>query len=122
MVYLSIPPNIIISLGETWPSGWVLNSLNKTTNFDAVIDGNKVTKAKPDPEVFLLGAQEIGIPPAACIVFEDAEAGLQAARRAGMYAAGIGRAQGLPSAHIVFPGLRAVNLDELFRFQAKWGK
>lgn len=94
----------------------ILKCLEIEHLFDAVIDGNKVTKAKPDPEVFLLGAQAVGIPATACIVFEDAEAGLQAARTAGMYAVGIGRAQGLPSADIVFPGLHTVNLAELFQF------
>ena len=94
----------------------ILKNLEITRLFDAIIDGNKVSKAKPDPEVFLLGAQAIGAPPAACIVFEDAEAGLQAARTAGMYAVGIGRAEELPSADIVFPGLHAVNVAELFQF------
>jgi beta-phosphoglucomutase len=94
----------------------ILKNLEIEHFFDAVIDGNKVTNAKPDPEVFLLGAQEIGVPANACIVFEDAEAGLQAARAAGMYAVGIGRAEELPSAEIVFPGLHAVNVNELFDF------
>lgn len=94
----------------------ILKNLEIEHLFDAVIDGNKVTKAKPDPEVFLLGARELGVPVAACVVFEDAEAGLQAARTAGMYAVGIGRAEDLPSADIVFPGLHAVNVDELFQF------
>jgi beta-phosphoglucomutase len=94
----------------------ILKNLEIEYLFDAVIDGNKVSKAKPDPEVFLLGAQEIGVPAAACIVFEDAEAGLQAARAAGMFAVGIGRAEELPSADIVFPGLHAVNVNELFDY------
>jgi len=94
----------------------ILKNLGIEHLFDAVIDGNKVTKAKPDPEVFVLGAQQLGIPTAACVVFEDAEAGLQAARKAGMYAVGIGHSQELPSADIVFPGLHAVNLSNLFQF------
>ena len=92
----------------------ILKSLEIEHLFDAVIDGNKVTKAKPDPEVFLLGAQEMGLPASACVVFEDAEAGLQAAWVAGMYAVGIGHPHELPSANIVFPGLHAVNLEALF--------
>jgi beta-phosphoglucomutase len=63
-----------------------------------------------------LGAQQLGMPTAACVVFEDAEAGLQAARNAGMYAVGIGDPQDLPSADIVLPGLHAVKLDDLFQF------
>ena len=94
----------------------ILKNLEIEHLFDAVIDGNRVAKAKPDPEVFLLGAQELGVPATACIVFEDAEAGLQAARIAGMLAVGIGQTQDLPSADIVFPGLYAVQLDDLFQF------
>lgn len=94
----------------------ILKKLGIDSLFDAVIDGNKVTKAKPDPEVFLLGAQELGMPATACVVFEDAEAGLQAARKAGMYAVGIGHPHELPSADIVFPGLHAVKMSDLFQF------
>ena len=57
----------------------------------------------------------VGMPATACAVFEDAEAGLQAARRAGMYAVGIGHRKELPSADIVFPGLHAVKLGDLFQ-------
>ena len=93
----------------------ILKRLEIEYLFDAIIDGNKATKAKPDPEVFLLGAQEVNVFPTACIVFEDAEAGLQAAHKAGMYAVGIGHTQDLPSADIVFPGLHAVKLGALFQ-------
>lgn len=47
--------------------------------FDAVVDGSDVSRAKPDPEVFLLAAQRLGVPPAGCVVFEDAAAGIEAA-------------------------------------------
>ena len=82
--------------------------------FDAVIDGNRTSMAKPDPEVFLLGAQELGMEPAGCVVFEDAEAGLQAARAAGMYAVGIGKADVLKSADCVVAGLHAFPVETLF--------
>ena len=65
---------------------------------DAIVDGTKVTRAKPDPEVFLLGASFLQLPPAACIVFEDAVAGVEAAHNAGMKAVGIGTLQTLPKA------------------------
>ena len=58
--------------------------------FDAIIDGNDVTKAKPDPEVFLLGAKNVNANPNDCIVFEDSVAGIQAANIAGMISIGIG--------------------------------
>ena len=51
--------------------------------FDALVDGNSVSKAKPDPEVFLKGAEMLGLDPKDCVVFEDSQAGIEAARRAG---------------------------------------
>lgn len=60
--------------------------------FDAISDGNNITKSKPDPEVFLKAAEYLGLPPKACMVVEDAEAGIEAAKKGGMYAAGIGEA------------------------------
>lgn len=92
----------------------ILSNLGITSLFDAVIDGNKATKAKPDPEVFLLGARELGVRPEACVVFEDAEAGLQAAKAAGMYAVGVGRADVLKSADDVIGGLANFAVDRLF--------
>jgi beta-phosphoglucomutase len=73
--------------------------------FDAVIDGAKIQQAKPDPEVFLVAAQELGMPPASCVVFEDAEAGIEAAHRAGMGAVGIGEPAVLMDADVVVQGL-----------------
>ena len=92
----------------------ILRNLKIENLFDAVIDGNKMSKAKPDPEVFLLGARELGVRPDQCVVFEDAEAGLQAAKAAGMYAVGIGRADVLKSADVVVAGLHAFVDDTLF--------
>ncbi|WP_313561323.1 beta-phosphoglucomutase [Ruminiclostridium cellobioparum] len=83
----------------------ILENLGITNLFDAVIDGNKVSKAKPDPEVFLLGAKELGLKAADCIVYEDAEAGIEAARRAGMGTVGIGSRDILKEADMVVNGL-----------------
>jgi beta-phosphoglucomutase len=58
--------------------------------FDAIVDGNTIEKAKPNPEVFLKGAQQLGIATSACVVFEDALSGVQAAKSAGMYCIGVG--------------------------------
>jgi beta-phosphoglucomutase len=92
----------------------IIHSLNIVDLFDAVIDGNKTSKAKPDPEVFLLGAQELGVDPTDCVVFEDAETGLQAAKTAGMYAVGIGKADVLKSADYVVDGLCNFDMNMLF--------
>jgi beta-phosphoglucomutase len=86
----------------------ILKNLGILALFDVVIDGNKVSKSKPDPQVFLLGAQGLGVPPAACVVYEDAAAGVEAAKAGGMYAVGIGHVENLPLADIVVPGLYAL--------------
>ena len=83
----------------------IINRLKIKPYFDAIIDGTKVTKAKPDPEVFLKGAEEMGLKPEECIVFEDARAGIEAAKNGGFKAVGIGQADILNQADIVFPGL-----------------
>lgn len=64
--------------------------------FDAISDGSNITRSKPDPEVFLKAAQFLGLPPASCAVVEDAPAGIQAAKAAGMLAVGIGEAARFP--------------------------
>lgn len=76
--------------------------------FDAVIDGNRVTKAKPDPQVFLLAAEELGLPPRDCVVFEDAEAGIEAAKSAGMRCVAIGSRDTLSGADAYSTGLNGI--------------
>lgn len=81
--------------------------------FDALIDGNKVTKSKPDPEVFLKGAEELGVAPAECIVFEDAQAGVEAAKSGGMFAVGVGEVEILKEADVVIPSFTGISIDTL---------
>jgi beta-phosphoglucomutase len=83
----------------------ILERVGIMSLFDVVIDGAKVKQAKPNPEVFLRAARELDIPPASCIVFEDAEAGIEAALRAGMGAVGIGKPIALKDADMVMAGL-----------------
>ena len=61
----------------------ILERLAITSFFDAIIDGNDVQNSKPDPEVFLKGAEAVGVAPSNCVVFEDAQAGIAAAQAAG---------------------------------------
>lgn len=91
----------------------ILSRLKLADYFDAIIDGNKVSKAKPDPEVFLLAAQELGLPPENCVVFEDAKAGIEAAKRAGMRCVGVGTSPELSGADVIIPGFLNVGLDIL---------
>jgi beta-phosphoglucomutase len=98
-----------IALGSASKNaGMILDNLGIRSLFDAVIDGTMVSKSKPDPEVFLLGAEAVGVEPAACVVYEDAAAGIEAAKAAGMSAVGIGLAENLPRADLVVPGLYAL--------------
>lgn len=64
--------------------------------FDAVSDGNNVTRSKPDPEVFLKAAEYLGLQPADCLIVEDAEAGIEAGVAGGFRTAGLGEASGYP--------------------------
>jgi len=91
----------------------ILNKINLAGLFDAIIDGNHVSKPKPDPEVFLKGAEAVGVPPANCVVFEDAIAGIEAAINGGMKAVGIGSPQVLTKANLVVSGLDKMNLEKL---------
>lgn len=101
-----------IALGSASKNAeFILNKLNITDLFDAVVDGNKVSLAKPDPEVFLIAAQEIGLQPDECVVFEDAEAGVQAGKAAGMKVVGIGKPEVLKEADLVVKGLYELLTD-----------
>jgi beta-phosphoglucomutase len=91
----------------------ILDRLQLTSWFDAIVDGTKVSKAKPDPEVFLKGAEELKLQPADCVVFEDAEAGVEAALRGGMKCVGIGSPENLGKAHLVVSGLHDMNMQKL---------
>lgn len=66
----------------------VLDRLGARDLFGAVITGDDVTRGKPDPQVFLLAAERLGVPPSRCAVVEDAALGVEAARAAGMAAVG----------------------------------
>ncbi|WP_432667097.1 beta-phosphoglucomutase [Wukongibacter baidiensis] len=90
----------------------ILTKLNILNYFDAIIDGTKVKNAKPDPEVFLLGAEAVGAKPEDCIVFEDAEAGIEAAKRAGMIAIGIGKSDTLKDSDLQIDGLHEMDLEK----------
>lgn len=93
---------IKIALGSASKNAeMILEGLRITKYFDAIVDGTMVTKAKPDPEVFLLGAEILGLPAEKCVVFEDSTAGIQAAKRAGMGTVGIGSQENLPEADMV---------------------
>ena len=95
--------NQCIALGSASKNArYIIEKVNVKAMFDAVVDGTDVSKAKPDPEVFLIAAKLIGRAPEDCIVFEDSVAGVQAANSANMVSIGIGSAEVLSEADYIF--------------------
>lgn len=83
--------NVPIGLGSASKNARpILEKVDLLPYFDSIVDGNSVTKAKPDPEVFLIAASNLGVTASLCVVFEDAVAGIQAANAANMISIGIG--------------------------------
>lgn len=121
-----ILPGVVDFLGQIKADGYkialgsasknaeiILEKTNLTSWFDLIIDGNKVSKSKPNPEVFLKGAEGLGLLPSECIVFEDAQAGVEAAKAGGMKVIGIGEATVLGEADKVissFKGIKSAGL------------
>ncbi len=88
---------------------FILERIGLDGFFDAVADGNCITHSKPHPEVFLKAAEMIGLPPAVCLVVEDAHAGVEAAVAGGFDCAAIGDAKEDPRA--VYHLTRVSDLD-----------
>lgn len=91
----------------------ILKKVELMSYFDAIVDGTQVTKAKPDPEVFLIAAKKIGVKPKNCVVFEDALAGIEAANAAGMESIGIGDVNILSDADYGFNNFTEIDLGFL---------
>ena len=104
---------IKIALGSASKNApMILEKLGITPLFTAIIDGNNVVNGKPHPEVFLKGAEALGLEPSECVVFEDSIAGVQAAKTGGMSSVGIGDAETL-QADIHFTALGATTPEAL---------
>ncbi|MEA5401474.1 beta-phosphoglucomutase [Arcicella sp. DC2W] len=105
---------IKIALGSASKnSKLILERINMLDYFDAIIDGNNITKGKPDPQVFLMGAEATNALPSECVVFEDAVAGVQAAKAGGMKAIGVGSADVLTEADFVIATFDEMTLERL---------
>lgn len=89
----------------------ILKSLNIYDRFAAIVDGNDVSRAKPDPEVFLIASKKLRCKPESCIVFEDSVAGVLAANRAGMTSIGIGDKTILGEADHVFSDFTEIEVE-----------
>ncbi|HKK44652.1 MAG TPA: beta-phosphoglucomutase [Balneolaceae bacterium] len=93
---------------------YIMDYLQINDLFDAVIDGTMVTHTKPDPEVFLRGAEALGVSPSDCIVFEDAISGVQAAKAGGMKCVGVGSEENLGEADLVIQTFKGLTPKKLF--------
>ncbi len=91
----------------------VIELLGIASLFDVMIDGTMVIKTKPNPEIFLLTASRLNISPKECLVFEDAEAGVEAAVRAGMKCIGVGSAEQLGKANVIVNNTADFDLKNL---------
>ncbi|PNS00748.1 beta-phosphoglucomutase [Petrotoga mexicana DSM 14811] len=87
----------------------ILKRLNLEEVFDAVIDGTMISNAKPNPEIFLKASNYLNLKPEECVVFEDAVAGVQAAKRAGMKVIGVGEEEVLKGADKVIKNFKNIN-------------
>lgn len=93
----------------------ILERLNLTDPFDIIVDGNNTQKAKPDPEVFTLAADALGVKYTDCLVFEDSQAGIDAALCVGMSVVGVGSPDNLKGALLCVDGLDAFSLHQVDR-------
>jgi beta-phosphoglucomutase len=91
----------------------VIERLGITARVHAISDGYSVERHKPAPDLFLHAAAQLGLPPARCLVIEDAEAGVEAALAAGMWTLGLGPVGRVGAAHVVLPSLEGVRWAHL---------
>lgn len=112
--------NIPFALGSASKNARpILKSLKIHDRFVAIVDGNDVTKAKPDPEVFLIAAEKLNMKPEDCIVFEDSLAGIEAANTAGMISIGIGDKNVLQDADYNFADSTEIEIEFLEKLVRK---
>jgi beta-phosphoglucomutase len=91
----------------------ILENLNLIDYFEVIIDGTKTTRSKPDPQVFEMGAEALGLEPKEIIVFEDAQKGIEAAKRGGFHAIGVGEWSSLLHADYVIPGFKDFGVEDI---------
>jgi beta-phosphoglucomutase len=103
-----IKNNIRLAVGSSSKNApLILQKTGLSAHFEVVVDGNHIAASKPDPEVFLKAALQLDVDPAYCLVVEDADAGVEAAIRAGMKVLGVGSAAENPKANF-----SATNLEQ----------
>ena len=91
----------------------VLKQLEANKYFDVIGDGNSVSKSKPEPDIFLFGAKALDLKPEECIVYEDAESGIDAAKAGGFHSVGIGPEERVGHADVRFDSMKEATLFEV---------
>ncbi|MEO0570518.1 MAG: beta-phosphoglucomutase [Bacteroidota bacterium] len=101
----------LVALGSASKnSDKVLTQLGAKKYFDVIGDGNSVSKSKPAPDIFLFGANKLGLEPEACVVYEDAESGVDAAKAGGFHTVGIGPKERVGHADVRFDSMQEATL------------
>jgi beta-phosphoglucomutase len=93
----------------------ILETLGLAPMIDGIAGSEDVTRGKPDPQIFLVAAAKLEVPPPRCVVVEDAHAGVEAARQAGMRCIGVGPSHATLSADLTVPSLDALPSDAFDR-------
>ena len=110
--------NIMIGIGSASKNArFIIEKLKIGPFFDVIVDGNQIVNSKPDPEVFLKGSKALGILPENCVVFEDSDSGIQAAKAAKMTAIAIGTPDKFSNYDFCFTNFLKIvksDLDNLF--------
>lgn len=104
-------PCAIASASKNAP--FILDKLGVMQDFDTIVDPATLKKGKPDPEIFIQAALALGIEPAEAVGFEDAQAGIDGIKAAGMYAVGVYSGEELHGADMIVEKLTDLNIDEL---------
>lgn len=104
---------VLTSASKNGPN--LLELLEIKDYFDCIVDPSSVPNGKPAPDIFLKGAELVGVNPNECIGIEDSVAGIQAIKDAGMYAIGIGDAENLKRADIVFKEVENIKIEEILK-------
>ncbi|MBO0426393.1 MULTISPECIES: beta-phosphoglucomutase [unclassified Enterococcus] len=92
---------------------FILDKLGVMQDFDTIVDPATLKKGKPDPEIFIQAALALSIEPAEAVGFEDAQAGIDGIKAAGMYAVGVYSGEELHGADVIVEKLTDLNIDEL---------
>lgn len=94
-------------------AGTIADAVGLRELVDVLVDGNDITRSKPDPQVFEMAAERLGVAPEKCLVVEDAVAGVEAGLRAGMAVLGIGTAEALPEAPRCVTALDQITVEQM---------